>query len=285
MTAKSSGGQRFVDMVAHCHQEDRGAFMPFLVIGDPTFDASLALADALVEAGADGLELGLPFSDPPADGPVVQAANNRALADGMTPERGFEWIAKVREKHDLPTSMLVYMNLVMQYGVDAFFARAAQVGLDAILIADLPPEHGDEVVQAARTHGVASVFLASELSTQERLERIGEGCDGYVYALARVGVTGERTAVNTGLGDSLSRMEQAIAYPRLVGFGISSPEHVRAALTAGADGVIVGSAIVRCIEPHTNDPQAACQAVAERATSLAQATRGLAALRERGTPC
>ena len=273
------GGRRFTDMVARCAAEDRGAFVPFLVIGDPGFGASLALADALVAAGADALELGLPFSDPPADGPVIQAADHRALAAGMTTPRVFDWLEAVRRKHDLPISLLVYLNLVMQYGEDAFYARCGELGVDAVLVADLPPEHADSARASARAHGVATVFLASELSTPARLTRIGAACDGYVYALARVGVTGERSDMNDGLAAALDRMGAHIPLPRLVGFGISSPAHVRAALAAGAEGVIVGSAIVRRVAEHLDDPAAACAAVTETATALRDATRGLAALR------
>jgi tryptophan synthase alpha chain len=277
------GGRRIAATVARCHAEDRGAFVPFLVIGDPTFDQSLALADVLVDSGADALELGLPFSDPPADGPVIQAADGRALAAGMTTARVFEWLAAFRKQHDTPISLLVYLNLVLQYGVDAFYARCGELHIDAVLVADLPPEHAAPVVAAGRQHNVATVFLASELSTPERLARIATVCDGYVYALARVGITGEQRAVDAGLSDALGRMTHHIPLPHLVGFGISSPAHVRAALAAGADGVIVGSAIVRRIADHLSDPPRARAAVAETARSLRAATEGLAALRS-GTP-
>lgn len=273
------GGRRFTEAVARCHAEDRGAFVPFLVIGDPTFDRCQDLADALVEAGADALELGLPFSDPPADGPVIQAADQRALAAGMTTARVFEWLAALRERHDLPVSLLVYLNLVMQYGEEAFYARCGELGVDAVLVADAPPEHAGELVDFGRRHGVATVFLASELSTPSRLDRIAAVCDGYVYALARVGVTGERQDVDAGLAGALDRMAAHIPLPLLVGFGISSPDHVRAALAAGADGVIVGSAIVRQVEAHLDDPAAARAAVAETARALRAATRGLSSLR------
>lgn len=265
---------RFPDMVARCRARGEGAFVPFLVIGDPDLQTSLILARELVAAGADALELGVPFSDPPADGPVIQAADLRALKAGTTPPACFDWIARLRQESDVPVSLLVYYNLVLAYGVDAFYRRAAEVGVDAVLVADLPPEHAEDVLTAARTHGVAPVFLASELSTPERLARIATVCEGYVYALARVGVTGERQAVNTGLGEALARMRAAFDLPLLVGFGISSPEHARAALDAGADGVIVGSAIVRRMAEHLDNPDAMRLAVGEATRALKAATRG-----------
>ena len=276
---RTAGGARFADLARRCADEDRGAFVPFLVIGDPSLDAFQDFADALVEAGADALELGLPFSDPPADGPVIQAADQRALAAGVTTASALDAVGALRARHDLPVSLLVYFNLVLQYGIDAFYARCAEVGVDAVLVADLPPEHAAPAVQAARLHGIAAVFLASELSPASRLGRIGEVCDGYVYSLARVGVTGERVAVNAGLGAALDRFATHLPLPLLVGFGISSPEHVRAALAAGADGVIVGSALVRRIAAHLDDPARARAALLTTARALRGATQGLHALR------
>lgn len=276
---------RFEALVDRCRAEDRGVFVPFLVIGDPDPETSLILARDLVEAGADALELGLPFSDPPADGPVVQQADRRALAAGMTTSKALDWVADLRDHTDVPVSFLVYFNLVLQFGVDAFYARCAEVGVDAVLVADLPPEHAADVVRAAREAGVSTVFLASELSTPERLERIAEVCRGYVYALARVGVTGARSDVLPTLGPALDRMRAALPLPLLVGFGISTPEHARAAMKAGADGFIVGSALVRHIETHLDDLAAMRASLTEHARALARATHGLADLRAGDPTC
>lgn len=263
---------RFADLIPTVRAEGRGAFVPFLVLGDPDLPTSVELARALCESGADALELGFPFSDPPADGPVIQAADARALNAGTTPPACFEAIAAIRTFSQVPISLLVYYNLVLRFGVEAFYARAAEVGVDAVLIADLPPEHAEEVLAAAETHGVDPVFLASELSTPERLARIAASCRGYVYCLARVGVTGTREDLGAGVGESLARFREAFDLPLLLGFGISSPEQVRAALASGADGVIVGSAIVRQIEAHLDDPAAMRRAVSDTARALRQAT-------------
>jgi len=264
---------RFPRLAARAAAEGQALFVPFLVVGDPDPDLSLQLALDLVEAGADALELGFAFSDPPADGPVVQAADQRALAAGMTVAGAFDWIARLRQHTQVPVSLLVYYNLVLQHDVDTFYTRADEVGVDAVLVADLPPEHADPVLAAARDNSVATVFLMSELSTPERLARIGEVCRGYVYALSRVGVTGARTEVRTGLADSLARMRAATTLPLLVGFGIATPDHVRAARRAGADGVIVGSALVKHIEANLNHPSAMRAALTTHARALAAAAK------------
>ncbi|MCB9688187.1 MAG: tryptophan synthase subunit beta [Alphaproteobacteria bacterium] len=242
------GTRAFPEAAARAKAEGRGLVVPFLVLGDPGPEASVALCRALVDGGADALELGLPFSDPPADGPVIQAADQRALAAGTTPELALGLVARVRAFTDVPVSLLVYFNLVLSYGVERFYADAAAAGVDAVLVADLPPEHAEQAVAAARAAGVAPVFLASELSTPARLARIARDAEGYVYALARIGTTGERAEVAPTLGPALARMREAFDLPLLVGFGISGPEQARAALDAGADGVIVGSALVRLVE-------------------------------------
>ena len=249
----------------------QGAFVPFLVLGDPDFETSLALAKTLAESGADALELGFAFSDPPADGPVIQRADERALAAGMTPAKAFDLIEVLHRTHAIPVSLLVYYNLVLQFGVDAFYRRAAAVGVDAVLVADLPPEHARDAVEAARKHGVAPVFLASELSPPARLERIASLAEGYIYALARVGVTGEQADVDPNLSAALDRMRAATDLPLLAGFGIGGPDQALAARRAGADGVIVGSAIVRRVAAHLGDRDAMCAAVAEIARTLAAA--------------
>ncbi|TVQ86778.1 MAG: tryptophan synthase subunit alpha [Deltaproteobacteria bacterium] len=263
---------RFSDLIPTVRAQGRGAFVPFVVLGDPDLATSVALARALCEAGSDALELGFPFSDPPADGPVIQAADVRALQAGTTPPACFEAIESIRGFTQVPISLLVYYNLVLRFGIDAFYARAAEVGVDAVLIADLPPEHAGEILTAAEAHGVDPVFLASELSTPVRLRRIAEVCRGYVYCLARVGVTGTRNDLGAAVGESLARFREAFDLPLLLGFGISSPAHVRAALASGADGVIVGSAIVRQIEAHLQDPDAMRRAVHDTARALREAT-------------
>ncbi|MEZ4471527.1 MAG: tryptophan synthase subunit alpha [bacterium] len=242
-------------------------FMPFSVIGDPDAATTLAVAGAYAEAGADVLEFGFPFSDPPADGPVIQAADQRALAAGMTPPAAFGVLDAVRARHGLPVVLLMYYNLMLQYGLDAFYARAAAAGVQGVLVADLPLEHADAAAAAARRHGIAPVFLATFLTPADRLARLAAAGDGFVYVVAQVGVTGERGALDAELPDLLGRLRALTDLPLLAGFGIADGDQARAALDAGADGVIVGSALVRQLAAG-GVPAAAALAARIRAATL-----------------
>ena len=252
----------------------RGAFMPFLVAGDPDLETSLALADALVAAGADVLEFGFPFSDPPADGPVIQAADQRALAAGVTPPAAFELIEAIHRRHGTPVVLLMYYNLILQYGVDAFYARAARAGVQGVLVADLPIDLADDAVSAARRHGVAPIFIASELTPTARLGAVAARGGGFVYTVARVGVTGEQGALAASLPATLRRLREALPLPLLAGFGLSTPAQVRQVIAAGADGAIVGSALVRLVERHRGDRGAMIDAMRATATAFARAAHG-----------
>lgn len=227
-------------------------FMPFMVIGDPDVETGHRIVDALVESGADVLEFGFPFSDPPADGPVIQAADDRALAAGMTPPKAFEFLAAVHARHGLPMVLLMYWNLILQYGIDSFYAACSASGVQGVLIADLPLELAEPAVTAARAHGVAPVFLATALTPDDRLARLAAAGDGFIYTVAQVGVTGERAAASSSLPDTLARLREVTDLPLLAGFGIRDAAQARAALDAGADGVIVGSALVRCVAEHAD---------------------------------
>ncbi len=257
-----------------------GAFMPFLVIGDPDLETAHRLVDALVEAGADLLEFGFPFSDPPADGPVIQAADHRALAAGVTPEKAFEFLAAVQARHDIPVALLIYYNLVLQYGVEAFYTRARACGVDAVLVADVPLEESRPCVEAARAADVAPVFIATPLTTDARMAALGDVADGYLYAVTRVGITGEQADVDAGLADALARYRAHSPLPLLAGFGISTPAHVRRVMDAGADGVICGSALVRRIARHLDRPDEMVTSIYEHAAAMKAATRP-----QEKTPC
>lgn len=267
------------ETIRACAERNEGVFMPFLVIGDPSFETSLRLVDALVEAGADVLEFGLPFSDPPADGPVIQAADTRALRAGMNTAYAFEWLGAVHARHPhVPVALLVYYNLILQHGVDRFYERAAACGVEAILVADVPLEHAQPCLEAAAKHAIAPIFIATELTTDARLHALAAVARGYVYAVARLGVTGEQRELDAGLRAQIARFQGAIPLPCLVGFGISSAEQARAVLDAGAEGVIVGSAIVRRIEQNLGNDEAMFVAVKDFAATLKLATRHLRVL-------
>jgi tryptophan synthase alpha chain len=264
---------RLEDTFARLRASSQGAFMPFLVLGDPDQQTSLALGAAMIRAGADILEFGFPFSDPPADGPVIQAADQRALLADTTPAACFEMIDALRPKTEAPFALLLYYNLILRWGVDAFYHRAAQAGVDAVLVADLPVEEADAAVQAARKNGIAPIFIASELTPPARLDKILAAAAGYLYVVAHVGITGERAAIDSGLGPTLAALRSRTELPLLPGFGISTPEQVKSVRALGADGVIVGSALVREIERNLGEREAMIRAVEDRARELAAATK------------
>ncbi len=234
-------------------------FIPFTVLGDPTKEKSIEIIRTLVESGADALELGLPFSDPPADGPVIQAADMRALSAGIRVDDCFEILKEVRTFTDIPIGLLVYYNLVLQRGVEKFYQDCKKSGVQSVLIADLPLEHADEVISIAKTHEISQVFLVSAVTTDERLEKIAQVAEGYLYIVSYLGVTGvENSVLEDNMQKIIARARKFTDLPLIVGFGISTEEHVRATVRAGADGVIVGSRIVQEI-PDLGSIKAVCE--------------------------
>lgn len=265
---------RIGEMIGALHARGRGAFVPFVVLGDPDPEQCLRLVDRLVAEGADMLELGFPFSDPPADGPVIQAADQRALAAGTTPPLAFEMLAEIQQRHGIPVGLLIYYNLVLQYGVEAFYDRCAEVGVDGVLVADLPLEESAAPVAAARAAGVAPVFIGSSLSTDERLAALAEKADGFLYAVTRVGITGSEEDLDLRLADEFARFRRALDLPVIAGFGISTPADVDQVLAAGADGAISGSALVRRIAADLDRPDAMLEQVGSLARALGAAAHG-----------
>lgn len=231
--------------------EGRPAFVAFLTAGDPSLDRTVAAAHELEAAGVDVLELGVPFSDPLADGPVIQRSSERALARGVTLARVLETVVRIRERSELPLVLFSYLNPLLQRGGGGAraLAEAARAGVDAVLVSDLPPEEAAEWIPSARAHGVDTVFLASPTSPDARLRRVAEASRGFVYAISRTGVTGERQALSDEARPLVERLRALTAVPVALGFGISTPEQVRQA-SAVADAVVVGSALVRFLEEH-----------------------------------
>ena len=226
-----------------------GAFGAFVMLGDPDLETSARILTTLADAGADMLEVGIPFSDPVADGPTIQAAAVRALGRGVTPADCFELLRGFRaQRPDIPLGVLTYANIVLARGRDAFYAAAAEAGVDSVLVADAPARETEPFARSARTHGVAPVMIAATNTPPETLQRIAELGGGYTYCVARAGVTGVETEMKLGHDTLFRQLAEHGAPPPVLGFGISRPEHVRAALDAGAAGVISGSAIVKLIE-------------------------------------
>jgi tryptophan synthase alpha chain len=224
---------------------NRGVFGAFVMLGDPDPETSAAILDELVEGGADMIEVGIPFSDPVADGPVIQAAAVRALAAGVRTADCFALIRGFRSRHpDVPVGILTYANLVLARGRDAFYRAAAAAGADGVLVADVPVIEAGPYAAAARAAGIAPTLIAAANTPAERLAKIAALGEGYTYCVARSGVTGADARVRFDHETMLAVLREAGAPPPVFGFGISRPEHVRAALDAGAAGVISGSAIV-----------------------------------------
>ena len=219
-----------------------GAFGAFLMLGDPDLDTSAALLDELVEGGADMIEVGIPFSDPVADGPVIQAAAQRALAAGVRVGNCLELIASFRVRHPtVPVGILTYANIVVAR--DGFMRDAAEAGADSLLIADLPALEAEPFVRQMEQAGIEPVLIAAANTPGPTLERIADLSQAYTYCVSRAGITGTHAGGQFDAG-LIARVKAAAAPPPVFGFGISKPEHVRAALAAGAKGVICGSAIV-----------------------------------------
>lgn len=229
--------------LAQLAQKGQKALIPFIVAGDPDLKSSLAIARALLENGGDILEIGVPFSDPSADGPTIMAADARALANGTSIVDAFHLVRELRTTSNKPILFLLYYNTIVQMGLDLFFATCREVGVDGVIIPDLPAEEQDEAAPIASEHDVIITRMVSPLSG-DRLHDLARTARGFLYCVAALGVTGERSE----LAADLSRFEQATQaaspIPRALGFGISTPEQVRE-LAAGWDGIIVGSALVR----------------------------------------
>jgi len=229
--------------------EGKTAFVAFLTAGDPSLDRTVEAAIALDAAGADVLELGVPFSDPLADGPVIQRSSERALARGVTLGKVLEAVRRIRERSELPLLLFSYYNPLLRYGLERLAPEAKAAGVDGVLVTDLPPEEAGEWIAAARAADLDTVFLASPTSPAERLRLVAEASRGFVYAISRTGVTGERQALSGEARPLVERLRSLTDVPVALGFGLSTPEQVREA-AAVADGVVVGSALVRFLEEH-----------------------------------
>lgn len=232
----------------------QGAFVPFVTLGDPTPDHSINIIKALIDGGADALELGLPFSDPVADGPVIQRANLRALDAGTNFDDILRILKAVRDySPNIPIGLLVYANLIYAKGVHFFYQKMNEVGVDSVLIADVPIKEAERFARVARDTGIAPVFIAPPDATDALLDTVAKSCAGYVYLLSRSGVTGANSDMQAPASALIEKLKNAGAPPILLGFGISQPEHVNKALTAGADGAISGSAVVAIIEENLDN--------------------------------
>jgi tryptophan synthase alpha chain len=240
---------RYAAMFERLESRGEAAFGAFVMLGDPDLETSARILDALAEGGADMLEVGIPFSDPVADGPTIQAASERALRQGVTPPDCLRLLTDFRTRHrDVPVGILTYANIVLAPGRTAFYRAAAEAGVDSVLVADVPAFEIGPFAAAAADAGVAPVLIAAPNTPRATLARIAAIGRGYTYCVARSGVTGAERGMELRHDSLFGALAELGAPPPILGFGISSADHVRQAVAAGAAGVISGSALVKLIE-------------------------------------
>lgn len=227
--------------------------MAFLTAGDPSVEDTPKFIVALAEAGADVIELGIPYSDPLADGPSIQASSQRALERGVTPPRVLDMVREARHHTDVPIVVMTSYNLVLRYDLEKFARVAADVGVDGAILTDLPPEEAAPWKREADAHGLATIFLVAPTSTPERIRLIAQSTTGFVYCVSRTGVTGARQELPPELKDTLAQIRQNTDKPLCVGFGISTPAHV-AQVVGIADGAVIGSALVDFLHQNADSP-------------------------------
>ena len=266
--------ERYENLFAQLKDRKEGAFVPFVTLGDPSVEQSLKIIDTLIEAGADALELGIPFSDPLADGPTIQEATLRAFAAGVTPSQCFEMLALIRQKHPtIPIGLLMYANLVFSKGIDEFYAQCEKVGVDSVLVADVPVEESAPFRAAALRHNIAPIFICPPNADEELLRQIASHGHGYTYLLSRAGGTGAENRAALPLHHLVEKLKAYDAPPSLQGFGISAPEQVTGAIDAGAAGAISGSAIVKIIEKNVAAPEQMLAELKAFVSAMKAATR------------
>ena len=234
-------------------RDGRKGLIAYLTAGDPSLERTPALVEAMVRGGADLIELGVPFSDPIADGPVIQRAGERALRAGATLAGVLKVAAEIRRHSEVPLLLFTYLNPVLRYGLDRLAADAAASGIDGCLLTDASVEEAQDYVAAMHRHGLDTVFLAAPTSTPRRLELVARYSTGFVYLVSRTGVTGERETLSNAVAPLVQAVRAVTDLPLAVGFGISRPEHV-AEVGRLVEAVVVGSAFVRLIERHQDSP-------------------------------
>lgn len=260
---------RITETFARARRENRAAFVSYLCAGDPDFDTSLAVCRTVLANGVDILELGVPFSDPLADGPTNQLAAQRALGAGMTSHRVFELVRRLRAEFPrVPIVFYTYYNLVFSNGTDAYLKAAREAGLDGILTLDLPPEEAHELSELAAKHGIRTVFIVAPTTPPSRIRIITKAATGFIYYVSREGVTGVRDSLADNIATAVAQIKATTTLPVVVGFGISRREHV-ATVARHADGAVVGSALVNCIRDHLGDREATLSRIGAVARDLA----------------
>lgn len=231
--------------------ENGKAFIPFITCGDPDLDTTAEIVRSAVRAGADLIELGIPFSDPTAEGPVIQGANIRALAGGVTTDKVFELVKNLRKDVEIPLVFMTYANVVFSYGAERFMKRCQETGIDGIILPDLPFEEKEEFSEVARKYGIDMISLIAPTS-ENRISMIAKEAEGFIYIVSSLGVTGVRSEINTDISRIVEIIRQNTDVPCAVGFGISEPRQAQK-MAGISDGAIVGSAIIKIMEQYGKD--------------------------------
>ena len=257
------------NVFAQCKAEGRACFVAYLCAGDPDFDTSVEACRTLINSGIDVLELGVPFSDPLADGLTNQLAAQRALESGMSSEKVFQLVEAIRSFSSIPIVFYTYYNLVFSMGSSAYAERARSSGVDALLTLDLPPEESGEHLLACRNHGLETVYIVAPTTPDHRVEQICQVTTGFIYYVSREGVTGERADLSSNIQSRVDGIRKHTDLPVVVGFGVSHSDHVRS-ISSVADGVVVGSSIVNCIAQSVDNPEAIQVALRDKMLSLTE---------------
>ena len=256
-------------------QQGNAALVGYIMGGDPNPEATPTIADALIRGGIDVLELGLPFSDPIADGPTIQAASIRALAAKTTPIQVLKIAKQIKQQHDIPIVIMTYFNPVFRIGIEKICKSAKDYEVDGLIIPDLPVEEANEYKHVAKNQGLDTIFLAAPSTSNQRLEKIIAASTGFLYLVSHFGVTGTKTNVEDSTIQLIKRVSAFTAgkIPLAVGFGISKPKHIQKIVQAGVDGAIVGSAFINIIQKHTKNTATMIEELRSAATSLKSATK------------
>ncbi|MDN3653195.1 tryptophan synthase subunit alpha [Thalassotalea ponticola] len=273
MTQPHKLGYRYRELFAQLEQKRQGAFIPFVTIGDPNKEQSIEIIKTLIDNGADALELGIPYSDPSADGLTIQRATSRALTANVNTDVCLDILATIRRYNaDIPIGLLLYANIVFARGIDRFYQQVNAAGVDSVLIADVPMREAARFKQAAERHGIAPIFIAPPNASEHTLKQVAAQSVGYTYVLARAGVTGTNVEAEQCSSSLLSALAELSAAPPVLGFGISSPTQVQNAIASGARGAISGSAVVNIIADNLDNQQLMLSKLADFTKAMKQAT-------------
>jgi tryptophan synthase alpha chain len=262
-----STSDRIAKLFSDCKSDDRAAFVAYVCACDPDFNRSLDVCKTLIDQGVDLLELGVPFSDPLADGLTNQLAAQRALESGCSQEDVFRLVEEIRKFSQIPIVFYTYYNLIFSQGVEQYVQKSKDAGVDGLLTLDLPPEEADELLFACEKLGMANVFIIAPTTPEERIEKIASKASGFLYYVSREGVTGERDDLAGDLAERVASIREKTDLPLVVGFGISTPEQV-SEVAQVADGVVVGSALVNCIPQNIDNHDHMLSAIQAKSQSL-----------------